>query len=176
MRSSERPCKQIWCLQGSQAFERDRLGPTKGDEHSKSQGYPTPKPIKNTREKIRRNPRRSVRKLASASGVSYGTMLAALKNDLNLSPYKITKAHLLSQATKTKRLKRAKLLLENLTDGTQPHACGHLRSYLLSRQFTILKRARFIHLYSILMTNVIQIFIYLYIHKFMIFILKVQKI
>ena len=34
----------------------------------------TPKLIKNTREKIRRNPRRSVRKLASASGVSYGTM------------------------------------------------------------------------------------------------------
>ena len=34
----------------------------------------TPKLIKNTREKIRRKPRRSVRKLASASGVSYGAM------------------------------------------------------------------------------------------------------
>ena len=34
----------------------------------------TPKLIKNTREKIRRNPQRSVRKLAAASGVSYGTM------------------------------------------------------------------------------------------------------
>ena len=42
-----------------------------------------------------------------------------LKNDLNLSLNKITKAQLLSQATKTKRLQRAKLLLENLTDSTQ---------------------------------------------------------
>ena len=30
----------------------------------------TPKLIKNTREKIRRNPKRSIRKLASAAGVS----------------------------------------------------------------------------------------------------------
>ena len=36
--SSEKPCEQIWCLQGSQVFERDRLGPPKGEEHSKSQG------------------------------------------------------------------------------------------------------------------------------------------
>ena len=56
----------------------------------------TPKIIKNTREKIRRNPQRIVRKLASAFGVSYGTMQTVLKNDLNLSPYKITKAQLLS--------------------------------------------------------------------------------
>ena len=52
----------------------------------------TPKLIKNTTEKIRRNPRRSMQKLASASGVNYGTMQTVLKNDLNLSPYKITKA------------------------------------------------------------------------------------
>ena len=77
-----------------------------------------PKVIKNTKEKIRRNPRKSVRKLASASGVSYRTMHAVLKNDLNLFSYKITKAQLLSQATKTKWLQRAKLLLENLRDGT----------------------------------------------------------
>ena len=58
--------------------------------------------------------------MASASGVSYKTMQTVLKNDLNLSPYKITKAQLLSQATETKRLLRAKFLPENLRDGTQP--------------------------------------------------------
>ena len=79
-----------------------------------------PKFIKNTREKIRRYPRRNVQKLTSASGVSYGTMQTVLKNDLNLSSYKITKAQLLSQTIKTKRLQRTKLLLENLRDGTQP--------------------------------------------------------
>ena len=79
-----------------------------------------PKLIKNTREKIRRNPERSVRKLASAAGVSYGTMHNIIKNDLKLFPYKKTKAQLLSEAAKTKRLQRAKLLLEKLRDGTQP--------------------------------------------------------
>ena len=44
----------------------------------------TPKLIKITRE-IRRNPR-SMRKLASASSVSYETIQTVLKNDLNLSP------------------------------------------------------------------------------------------
>ena len=80
----------------------------------------TPKLIKNTRENIRRNLRKSVPKLASASGVTYGTMQTVLKNDLNLAPYKITKSQLLSQATKTKRLQRAKFLLENPRYGTQP--------------------------------------------------------
>ena len=56
----------------------------------------TTKLIKNTREKIRRNPQRSVQKLASASGVSYGEMQTMLKNDLILSPCKIAKAQLMT--------------------------------------------------------------------------------
>ena len=47
-------------------------------------------------------------------------MQTVLKNNLNLSSYKFTKAQLLSQATRTKRLQSAKLLLENLRDGKQP--------------------------------------------------------
>ena len=76
--------------------------------------------IRNTREKIRRNPERSVRKLALSSCVSYGMMQKVLTSDNNLSPFKRTKAQLLSEATKPKRLQRAKLLLEKLRDGTQP--------------------------------------------------------
>ena len=79
----------------------------------------TPKLIKNTREKIRRNPKRSIRKLASEAGVSFETMQNVLKIDLNLSPYKKTKVQLLSQAAKTKILERGKLLLEKLEDGMQ---------------------------------------------------------
>ena len=79
-----------------------------------------PKLIKNTKEKIRRNPKRSIRKLASEARVSYGMMQNMLKIDLNLSPYKKTKVQLLSQAAKTKRLKRGKLLMEKLEDGMQP--------------------------------------------------------
>ena len=51
-------------------------------------------------------------------------MQTVLKNDLNQSHYKINKAQLLSPATKNKRLQRAKLLLENLRDVTQPPVLG----------------------------------------------------
>ena len=37
-----------------------------------------------------------------------------------MSSFKVTKAQLLSQATKTKRLLKTRILLENLKDGTQP--------------------------------------------------------
>ena len=43
-----------------------------------------------------------------------------LKIDLNLSPFKKRKAHVLSQTVKAKRLSRAKLLLEKMMDGRQP--------------------------------------------------------
>ena len=145
--SEQSPCK-ICNLLNSRA---SRSGVYKVVKHLKEAGSPLPKVrsipsrkvrmpmiIKNTREKIRRNSRRSVRKLASASGVSYGTMQTVLKNDLNLSPYKITKAQLLSQATKTKRLQRAKLFLE----ARNSRFCEQMRSYSLSRQFTILKNNR----------------------------------
>ena len=83
------------------------------------------------------------KKLASASGVSYGTMQTVLKNDVNLSPYKITKAQLLLQATKTKRLQRAKLLLQNLRDGTQLSLLWTDEKLFTVQQFTILKMTGF---------------------------------
>jgi len=76
--------------------------------------------IKNTREKLRRNPGRSARKLAQEATVSRSTMQRLLKDDLGVKPYKVTKRQLLSDATKTKRLDRAKVLLKKLFDGTQP--------------------------------------------------------
>ena len=72
MRSSE-------SLQGSQAFERNRLNsPTKVKSTTSRKGR-TLMLIKNTREKIRRNSRRRVLKLASASGLSYETMQTLIK-------------------------------------------------------------------------------------------------
>ena len=57
-----------------------------------------PQLIKNTQEKIRRDPRRSIRKLAREMSVSYDTMQNVLKKDLKVSPYKKCKAQLLSEA------------------------------------------------------------------------------
>jgi len=80
----------------------------------------TEKLIKNTREKLRRNPARSAAKLAHEAHISSSTMRRVLKDDLKVKPYKITKRQLLSDATKKKRFERAKLLLNKVLDGTQP--------------------------------------------------------
>ena len=80
----------------------------------------TKKLIKNTREKLRRNPARSATKLAKEANVSPSTMRRLLNDDLKVKPYKITKRQLLSDITKKKRLERAKLLLQKILDGTQP--------------------------------------------------------
>ena len=48
----------------------------------------TPNLIKKTLEKIRRNPKRSIRKLSSEANISFGMMQTVMKIDLNLSPFK----------------------------------------------------------------------------------------
>ena len=105
----------------------------------------TPKLIKNTRKKLRRNPHTSIRKLASEAGVSYGTMPHVNKKDLKLSPYKKTKAQLLTQAAKTKRLQRAKLLLKKLGDDMQPPVLwtDEKLQYSQSRLCTIIRMTGF---------------------------------
>ena len=69
---------------------------------------------------MRRNPARSARQLAKDYSVSVSSMQRILKDDLQSYPYKFTKRHLLSEATKKKRLNRAKVLVKKLVDGTQP--------------------------------------------------------
>ena len=71
----------------------------------------TKKLIKKVREKLRRNPARSARQLAKDYSVSMSSMQRILKDDLQSYPYKFTKRHLLSKATKKKRLDRAKVLV-----------------------------------------------------------------
>ena len=76
--------------------------------------------IKKVRERLRRNPSRSARKLAKDTSVSVSTMQRLLKDDLHVYPYKFTKRQLLSNATKKKRLDRAKVLIKRLVVGTRP--------------------------------------------------------
>ena len=76
--------------------------------------------IKKVRERLRRNPSRSTRKLAKDTSVSVSTMQRLLKDDLHVYPYKFTKRQLLSNATKKKRLDRAKVLIKRLVVGTWP--------------------------------------------------------
>ena len=81
----------------------------------------TSKLIKATREKIRRNPKRSIRKTAKEANVSYGTMFTILRRDLKMSPFKHLRKQLLSVKTVDKRLARARILLSCLETGTLPN-------------------------------------------------------
>ena len=95
------------------------FGPPKGGKHSKSQGWGT-KTHSKCREKVRRNPRRSMGKLALAAGVRCGAMQNVLRGDLNLSPCEKTEAQLVLLVARAKKLMRARLLLEAFGDGMQP--------------------------------------------------------
>lgn len=78
----------------------------------------TKKVIKAVRERVRRNPKRSARQMAKDMNVSVTSMRTIVKNDLQLSPYKMRKRQYLTPAQKHKRLERAKLLLGELKAGT----------------------------------------------------------
>ena len=69
-----------------------------------------PKLVKPTREKIRKNRKRSIQNLAKESNVSYGTVSTVLQKDLKMSPFKHVKKHQLSTLVVGKRLQRCKIL------------------------------------------------------------------
>ena len=78
----------------------------------------TPNLINSVKEKIRHNPRKSMRKMAKKSKISPRTMGRICQDDLKVSPYKLQKRQLISGATIAKRLARSKLLLKQLKNGT----------------------------------------------------------
>lgn len=81
----------------------------------KSPGRPrtvrTPEAIKRTRERFRRNPRRSARKQAQELNMSQRTFRRLLKDDLGFKAFKKHKIHALSEAQNVKRVQRSKTIL-----------------------------------------------------------------
>lgn len=68
--------------------------------------------IKIVRDRIRRNPRRSARKLAATTNTSRSSMQRILSNHLGVKPYRRVKRHGLTIKNKEERVKRCKLLLK----------------------------------------------------------------
>ena len=66
----------------------------------------TQKLVKNTREKLRRNPRRSHQKLAAEANGSNSTMYRVTKEDLGKKPYKMHHCHELTEHHKRMRMER----------------------------------------------------------------------
>lgn len=76
--------------------------------------------VKNLRDKIRRNPHRSQRKLALEHGVSQPTIHRMLHNDLHLTAYKCRRKKLYAAGGPAVRLKRAKVMKRRLA-AYDPH-------------------------------------------------------
>lgn len=81
--------------------------------------------IKVVRERIRRNPVRSTRKLSLETGINRNSIRSILKHDLGLKALKKRKNHGLTGAQIQKRLQRSKALLER-------HAAGLLENLIFS--------------------------------------------
>ncbi|EFO83229.1 hypothetical protein CRE_03542 [Caenorhabditis remanei] len=77
----------------------------------------TPDRIKAVTERIRRNPHRSIRKMAKGMKISSRSMERIVKDKLKLTCYRVRKAAILSEATTKKRLERSKKLLQRTRNG-----------------------------------------------------------
>ncbi|CAD6196811.1 unnamed protein product [Caenorhabditis auriculariae] len=77
----------------------------------------TPEAVKAVREKIRRTPERSMRKMAKEYEMSQGSMRTIVKDKLKMIPYRMQKGAFLNQKNKTFRMKKARKLLAGTKDG-----------------------------------------------------------
>ena len=76
----------------------------------------TPRLKKVVMDRIRRNPRRSLRKMAVELKVSRGSLQNLVRNDIGLRSFKRKKVHFLSKQIREKRKSRSKILLNRLAN------------------------------------------------------------
>eukprot|EP00095_Tigriopus_kingsejongensis_P008357 maker-scaffold1160_size58366-snap-gene-0.8 protein:Tk08357 transcript:maker-scaffold1160_size58366-snap-gene-0.8-mRNA-1 annotation:"peptidyl-prolyl cis-trans isomerase-like 2" len=78
----------------------------------------TPGVVNSVREKIPRNPWTNIAQMAKESKISRTTMTRVVKDDLKMIPYRLQKRQVLSALQKDKRIKRSRILLQELKSGT----------------------------------------------------------
>uniref|UniRef100_A0A7I4YFT5 HTH_Tnp_Tc3_2 domain-containing protein n=1 Tax=Haemonchus contortus TaxID=6289 RepID=A0A7I4YFT5_HAECO len=71
--------------------------------------------VKVVRDMVRRNPKRSMRKIAKKLGISHTSALRIVKKKLGLTPYRCRKVHLLTASMKKNRVQKCKMLLQRFT-------------------------------------------------------------
>ena len=74
----------------------------------------TPELIKQVKRKIKRNPRRSMRKMVREAKVNEKTIQNLVHKDLNFRNYKLQKRYSLSITAKENRRKKAKAILDRV--------------------------------------------------------------
>ena len=99
----------------------DRYRTTGSNDDRPRSGRPRTARTKETMRKVKvqimRNPRRSSKKLAASMRISKSSVRKILKNDLGLKPYKLHKAHNLTDPMKAVRVSRCKSLLRRFANG-----------------------------------------------------------
>ena len=75
------------------------------------------KNIKNIKDKIRRNPNRSMRQMAKEHKISKGSVRNIVKNNLKLHPYRIQKAQKPTEQANSSRVAKSKALITRLSNG-----------------------------------------------------------
>ncbi|XP_014767691.1 uncharacterized protein LOC106867357 [Octopus bimaculoides] len=90
------------------------------DQHGRDRerSVRTPQLIKSTTEKIRRNPHRSLRKVAATIKIRRASMYRLLKEDLRTYPYKMIHHKELTQVYKALRLKRGFIIFFQVAEST----------------------------------------------------------
>uniref|UniRef100_A0A1I7T5D4 Paired domain-containing protein n=1 Tax=Caenorhabditis tropicalis TaxID=1561998 RepID=A0A1I7T5D4_9PELO len=78
----------------------------------------TPEVVKAVRERIRRNPERSMRKMAIDFEMNRGSMQIIVKKKLNMIPYRFQKGAFLTEKNKALRVQKAKKLLLDTRSGS----------------------------------------------------------
>ena len=77
----------------------------------------TPKKIKAIRERVQRNPKRSMRKMASEVGIRKSSIHRLIHEDLKMKSQVLQKHQFLSDLQKKKRLERCKILHDEIESG-----------------------------------------------------------
>ena len=89
--------------------------------HGRKRTVQTKRLVKNTREMLRRNSRRSAAKMAAEAGICQTSMHRILKEDLRTYPYKIQKRLELPTTHERMRLDRCRHILNLKKDRTVPN-------------------------------------------------------
>lgn len=111
-----------------------------GTTNKRSNGGPkktatSPAMIRRVRARIRRNPRRSAKKMAKDLDISDRSLRRILKNDLRVKPYKIQKCHELTPKQKKVRLERVKGLIQLHASGGTPNTVFSDEKKFIVEQF-----------------------------------------